>query len=69
MEDERIKETNVLRAVDNTRLTPTGELSDYIEDYKEIENLIIKSPSEIYEDEKKMATAVMDIMLLKDLFM
>ena len=27
MEDERIKETNVLRAVDNTRLTPTGELS------------------------------------------
>ena len=62
MEDERIKETNVLRAVDNTRLTPTGELSDYIEDYKEIENLIIKSPSEIYDDEKKLATAVMDIV-------
>ncbi|WP_405288547.1 DUF3320 domain-containing protein, partial [Methanobrevibacter sp.] len=62
MEDERIKETNVLRAVDNTRLTPTGELSDYIEDYKEIENLIIQSPSEIYEDEKKLATAVMDIV-------
>ncbi|MGN0104504.1 DUF3320 domain-containing protein [Methanobrevibacter ruminantium] len=62
MEDERIKETNVLRAVDNTRLTPNGELSDYIEDYKEIENLIIKSPSEIYEDEKKLATAVMDIV-------
>ena len=62
MEDERIKETNVLRAVDNTRLTPTGELSDYIEDYKEIENLIIQSPSEIYEDEKKLATAIMDIV-------
>ena len=62
MEDERIKETNVLRAVDNTRLAPTGELSDYIEDYKEIENLIIQSPSEIYEDEKKLATAVMDIV-------
>jgi len=62
MEDERIKETNVLRAVDNTRLTPTGEISDYIEDYKEIENLIIQSPSEIYEDEKKLATAVMDIV-------
>ena len=62
MEDERIKETNVLSAVDNTRLTPTGKLSDYIEDYKEIENLIIQSPSEIYEDEKKLATAVMDIV-------
>ena len=62
MEDERIKEANVLSAVDNTRLTPTGKLSDYIEDYKEIENLIIQSPSEIYDDEKKLATAVMDIV-------
>ena len=62
MEDERIRETNVLSAVDNTRLTPSGKLSDYIEDYKEIENIIIKSPAEIYDDEKKLATAVMDIV-------
>ena len=36
LEDERIREANVLSAVDNTRLTPSGKLSDYIEDYKEI---------------------------------
>ena len=62
LEDERIKEANVLSAVDNTRLTPTGKLSDYIEDYKEIEDVIIKSPAEIYDDEMKLATAVMDIV-------
>ena len=62
MEDERNRETNVLSAVDNTRLTPSGKISDYIEDYKEIENIIIKSPAEIYDDEKKLATAVMDIV-------
>ena len=62
MEDERIREANVLSAVDNTRLTPSGKLSDYIEDYKEIEDIIIKSPAEIYEDEMKLATAIMDIV-------
>ena len=62
MEDERYMEANVLSPVDNTRLTPTGKLSDYIEDYKEIEDLIIKSPSEIYDDEMKLATAIMDIV-------
>ena len=62
LENERIKEANVLSAVDNTRLTPTGELEDYIEEYKEIEDIIIKSPAEIYDDEKKLATAVMDIV-------
>ncbi len=62
LEDERIREANVLSAVDNTRLTPTGKLSDYIEDYKEIEDIIIKSPAEIYDDEKKLATAIMDIV-------
>ena len=62
MEDQRIQEANVLSAVDNTRLTPSGKLSDYIEDYKEIEDIIIKSPAEIYDDEKKLATAVMDIV-------
>ncbi|MBQ3421146.1 MAG: DUF3320 domain-containing protein, partial [Romboutsia sp.] len=62
LEDERVREANVLSAVDNTRLTPSGKISDYIEDYKETENLIIKSPAEIYEDEKKLATAVMDIV-------
>ncbi|MBR4397547.1 MAG: DUF3320 domain-containing protein, partial [Methanobrevibacter sp.] len=62
LEDERVREANVLSAVDNTRLTPSGKISDYIEDYKETENLIIKSPAEIYDDEKKLATAVMDIV-------
>ena len=62
LEEERIREANVLSAVDNTRLTPTGKLSDYIEDYTEIEDLIIKSPAEIYEDEMKLATAIMDIV-------
>ena len=62
MEDERYLEANVLSPVDNTRLTPSGKLSDYIEDYKEIEDLIIKSPSEIYDDEMKLATAIMDIV-------
>ncbi|MBQ2962821.1 DUF3320 domain-containing protein [Methanobrevibacter sp.] len=62
LEDQRIQEANVLSAVDNTRLTPSGKLSDYIEDYKEIEDIIIKSPAEIYDDEKKLATAVMDIV-------
>ena len=62
LEDERIREANVLSAVDNTRLTPTGKISDYIEDYREIGDLIIKSPAEIYEDEKKLATAIMDIV-------
>ena len=62
LEDERIRKANVLSAVDNTRLTPTGKLSDYIEDYTEIEDLIIKSPAEIYEDEMKLATAIMDIV-------
>ena len=62
LEDERIREANVLSAVDNTRLTPSGKLSDYIEDYKEIEDVIIKSPAEIYDDEIKLATAIMDIV-------
>ena len=62
LEDERIREANVLSAVDNTRLTPSGKLSDYIEDYKEIDDIIIKSPAEIYEDEMKLATAIMDIV-------
>ena len=62
LEEERIREANVLSPVDNTRLTPSGKISDYVEDYKEIENLIIKSPAEIYDDEKKLATAVMDIV-------
>ncbi len=62
MEDERYIKDNVLSPVDNTRLTPSGKLSDYIEDYKEIEDVIIKSPAEIYDDEMKLATAVMDIV-------
>ena len=62
LEDERIREANVLSAVDNTRLTPSGKLSDYIEDYAEIEDIIIKSPAEIYDDEIKLATAIMDIV-------
>ena len=66
LEDERIKEANVLSAVDNTRLTPSGKISDYVEDYKEIEDVIIKSPAEIYDDEKKLATAVMDIVAAED---
>ena len=62
LEKERIKEANVLSAVDNTRLTPTGKLEDYIVPYKEIDDVIIKSATEIYDDEKKVATAVMDIV-------
>ncbi|MCQ2961789.1 MAG: DUF3320 domain-containing protein [archaeon] len=62
MEDERYIKDNVLSPVDNTRLTPSGKLSDYIEDYKEIEDVIIISPAEIYDDEMKLATAVMDIV-------
>ena len=62
LEDERYVKDNVLSPVDNTRLTPSGKLSDYIEDYKEIEDVIIKSPAEIYDDEMKLATAVMDIV-------
>ena len=62
LEKERIIESNVLSPVDNTRLTPTGKLEDYIVPYEEIEDVIIKSATEIYDDEKKVATAVMDIV-------
>ena len=62
LEKERIIESNVLSPVDNTRLTPTGKLDDYIVPYGEIEDIIIKSATEIYDDEKKVATAVMDIV-------
>ncbi|WP_297979757.1 DUF3320 domain-containing protein [uncultured Methanobrevibacter sp.] len=63
IENERIKEANVLSSVDNTKLTPVGKLEDYITDYEEIEDIIIKNSSEIYDDEKKLATAVMDIVV------
>ena len=43
LEDERIKETNVLRAVDNTRLTPTGELN--YEGYADQQYLQLEPPS------------------------
>ncbi|MBQ6813072.1 MAG: DUF3320 domain-containing protein [Methanobrevibacter sp.] len=62
LEKERIQEANVLSPVDNTRLTPRGKIEDYIVPYEEIDDIIIKSASEIYDDEKKLATAVMDIV-------
>jgi len=65
IEKERIEKSNVLNEVDNTRLTPNGEIEDYIIEYKKIEDIPIKNANEIYEDDEKLDNTVKQIIIIE----